>query len=164
MKYDTLTRTFDIYSEDLELVGTRTFEVQAFFKDYPVTSFAPNLVETIEIFDPCDKPYSMTDPGQNQSLEYSYTSGDLKFNVKPFVVDPLVCYVSYECISDSCLTKAVRFKNGRFDFETFDMVEFPPGEIEFTIRATVGNLIPLTELTKIKITLVNPCGTIGTSY
>ena len=25
MKYDTLTRTFDIYSEDLELVGTRTF-------------------------------------------------------------------------------------------------------------------------------------------
>ena len=106
----------------------------------------------------------MTDPGQNQSREYSYTFDGLKFDVKPFVVDPPVCDVTYECISDSCMTKAVRFNNGRFDFETFDMVEFPPGEIEFTIRATVGNLIQLEEITTIKITLIDPCGTIGTSY
>ena len=64
LKYDTLTRTFDLYSEDLSLIGFRSLEVQAFLKDYPqVTSSSPNLIEAIEIFDPCTRPASLTDPG-----------------------------------------------------------------------------------------------------
>ena len=44
MKYDTLTRSFEIYSEALSLIGMRTIEVEAYFKDYPqVKSFGPNL-------------------------------------------------------------------------------------------------------------------------
>lgn len=166
MKYDTMTRSFDIYSEDLSLVGIKSFEVQAFFKDYStVTSLVPNLVETIEIFDPCDRPASLTDPGQDQSQKYSYTPGGLSFSVKPFVLVPPVCDITYECVSDTCLTSAVRFtENGRLSFDTFDTVAYPPGEIEFTIRASAGNLVQLMELMTIKITLIDPCSTIGTSF
>ena len=82
MKYDTSTRTFDVYSEDLSLVGLRSIEVQAFFKDYvTVTSSAPNLVEEIQIFDLCDRPESLADPGQDQTRTYSYTPGGLSFSV-----------------------------------------------------------------------------------
>ena len=35
LKYDTFTRSFDFYSEDMNLVGIRTIEVQGYFKDYP---------------------------------------------------------------------------------------------------------------------------------
>lgn len=48
MQYDTLTRTFDIFSIDLSLVGLRTIEGEGFFKDYTsVTSSLPHVVETI---------------------------------------------------------------------------------------------------------------------
>lgn len=145
LRYDTLTRTFDFYSQDTSLVGLRTFEVQGYFKDYPlVTSSSPNLVEIIEIFDPCARPASLTDPGQIESREYFYTKGGPPFRVDSFIVDPPVCDVSYECISASCLTDAVRFKpDGSLVYETIDLDAYPPGEIEFTIRGTVGTLVPI---------------------
>ena len=34
MKYDSVTRTFDLYSEDLKLLGLRSIQIQGFFKDY----------------------------------------------------------------------------------------------------------------------------------
>ena len=74
---------------------------------------------------------------------------------------PSVCDIFYECISDSCLIDAVRFVNGRFDFETFD---HPPGEIEFTVRASAGKVVQLIELTMIKITLISPCDKVVTSF
>lgn len=44
MTYDTLSRSFEIYSEYLPLIGMRTIEVEAYFKDYPqVRSDGPNL-------------------------------------------------------------------------------------------------------------------------
>lgn len=48
MTYDMLTRTFEIYSENLALIGQRTIEIQAYLKDYPtLVSDAPNLVTQI---------------------------------------------------------------------------------------------------------------------
>ena len=165
LRYDTLTQTFDIFSEDISLIGLRTFEVQGFFKDYlMVTSSTPNLVETIEIFDPCARPSSLTDPGQ-KARKYFYTKGGLSFSVESFVVDPAVCDVTYECISASCQFEAVQqfTKTGDLVFETTDLIGYPPGEIEFTIRGTVGTLVPISQLTTITITLVNPCNTVTTS-
>ena len=80
-------------------------------------------------------------------------------------MDPPVCDVTYECISDSCLTDAVQFEaDGSLVFKTTDLVEYPPGEIEFTIRGTVGTLIPISQLVTIKIILINPCHTVTTSF
>lgn len=44
------------------------------------------------------------------------------------------------------------------------MVANPPGEIEFTVRATAGFLVQVVEQTTIKITLIDPCETITTSF
>ena len=80
-------------------------------------------------------------------------------------MDPPVCEVIYECISESCITEAVQFTaNGDLVFEATDLTVYPPGEIEFTIRGTMGNLIPISQLTTITITLVNPCSTVTTSF
>ena len=35
MRYNTLTRTFEIYSEDFDLLGPRSIEVRGYFKLYP---------------------------------------------------------------------------------------------------------------------------------
>lgn len=161
MRYDTLTRTFDIFSEDVTLKGIRTFEVEAFFVEYPqVTSAAPNLVETIEIFDPCDRPYGLTDPGQ-EPKEYFYREGGISFTAGIFVVDPPVCTVSYECISSNCLLEPLQFEtDGSIFFVTTDIEKYPPGELLFTVRGTVGNLVPITLERTVNITLVNPCYTV----
>ena len=48
VSFDTSTRTFEIYSEDFNLVGLRTIEVKGFLRDYPVlTSAIPNLTTSI---------------------------------------------------------------------------------------------------------------------
>ena len=44
------------------------------------------------------------------------------------------------------------------------MLEYPPGDYEFRIRGTVGNLNTLKEETTIRIRLVDPCPTVGTAF
>ena len=43
MSFDTLTRIFEIYSEDEALLGTRTIEVRGYLRNYPaIKSAIPN--------------------------------------------------------------------------------------------------------------------------
>jgi len=52
MAYDTETRQFEIYSEDVSLAGYRTIQVQAFLKEYPtLVSLKPHFETQIEIID-----------------------------------------------------------------------------------------------------------------
>ena len=63
MTYDTLTREFEIYSENFNLVGYHTIQIQAYFKDYPLmTSLDPKVEAPILIEDPCKSPFSLTAP------------------------------------------------------------------------------------------------------
>ena len=165
MRYDQRTQTFDLFSENLSLVGIKTIEVQAYFKDYPlVTSSAPNPTETIQIFDPCERPTGLADPGQTQT-EYFYSEGGLAYKVNDFVPSPSFCPVTYECVSSNCLLSELAFKSdGSLRFTTSDLKKFPPGKIEFTLRGSVGSLVPKTIDTSIKIILVDPCPTLSASY
>ena len=100
MAYDTLTQTFEIYSEDWDLIGFKTIEVEAFFVDHPhVTSLAPNLETVIEIEHPCKRPKSITNPSQAPPKDYYYTEGGTTFTARSLVVDPPVCPVTFECLS-----------------------------------------------------------------
>ena len=48
--YDTILRQFEIYSEDLDIIGMHYITVKAFFVDYPLmTSQMPDLETQIEI-------------------------------------------------------------------------------------------------------------------
>ena len=99
MRYDTLTRTFEIYSEDFDLIGTRSIEVRGHFREYPtVMSDLPNETTTIDILDPCLMPASITDPGQIALRTYNYSEQGLRFKLNEPVVDPEICPVTYECV------------------------------------------------------------------
>lgn len=61
MAYDTLTRQFEIYSEDMSLLGFRSIEVKAYLKDYStLVSLKPHLNTLIEIQHPCLRPLSIS--------------------------------------------------------------------------------------------------------
>ena len=75
MAYDTATQTFDIYSEDFALLGTRTITVAASLTTYPVTVTAtPDASTTIEIINPCLDPFSLTATPQTNPADYEYSS------------------------------------------------------------------------------------------
>ena len=61
MSYDVLTQQFAIYSEDLNLLDSRQFQVQAFLQDYP-TVISSIETSTIKFIDPCINPFSLTVP------------------------------------------------------------------------------------------------------
>ena len=99
MRYDTLTRTFEIYSEDFDLIGTRSIEARGHFREYPtVMTDLPNVTTTIDILDPCLMPASITDPGQIALRTYNYSEQGLRFKLNEPVVDPEICPVTYRCV------------------------------------------------------------------
>lgn len=89
-----------------------------------------------------------------------------KLSVTPFIVDPPVCPVTYECISIegpsvelTCTDPNVRIdsQTGELSFQTFDMVKYLPGDYNVTIRGTTGTVVPLPAEAKFNLKLVNPC-------
>jgi len=60
MAYDTVTNTFDIYSEDRTLIGYQVITVAAYLSEYTlVKSSLPDVTTTIEILDPCLDPFTL---------------------------------------------------------------------------------------------------------
>ena len=162
-----LTRTFEIYSENLALVGQRTIEVQAYLKDYPtLVSDAPNLVTFIEIEQPCTKPISITATNQTNPDPYDYSSQGAQFYVNPPAVYPPVCPVTYECVSYSfkgmvsdCKEAAVSFStgSGSLNFNTIDNKRYPPGDYTFTLKAEVGSVVPISTSFSFDLRLIDAC-------
>jgi len=94
------SRRFEIYSEDMSLIGTRTIELIGTFVNYPSVKNPSQIVKTkIEILHPCLRPASISAPNQSNPDEYYFTPGGANILVNPFIVDPPVCPVTYECIS-----------------------------------------------------------------
>ena len=90
---------FDLYSEDLELIGTKIIKMEAYLADYTTTKSDMHHVQaSIEIIDPCLEPDSITAPAQQDPEEYFYTTGSTQVKVTPFVVVPSICPVTYECV------------------------------------------------------------------
>ena len=59
--YDQSTRTHTVYSEDLDLVGTKPYTVNAFLTDYPSTKTStPDATAMIQFDYPCFDPNSLT--------------------------------------------------------------------------------------------------------
>ena len=100
MAYDTLLQTFQIYSEDFDLIGFRQIEVRGYFEDYPsITSSNPNLSTIIEIQTPCMRPASISAPTSVYNIEYFYTVSGAVFNKKSLLIDPPFCPATFECIT-----------------------------------------------------------------
>ena len=170
MGYDSVTRTFEIYSEDFDLIGPRTIEVRGFLKDYPsMRAELPNLTTSIEILDPCPTPTSISDPGQLTEVTYDYSVQGLRFKLNDLVVDPYICPASYECVSiedpsssltcDSRQVFQVDNKSGLITVKTTDMATYKPGDYPVIIRGSSGTVAPVTVDVTFTLRLVDPCPT-----
>ena len=63
MQYDTATRAYIFYSEDMSLIGLWYYTLEAHLTDYPVTRTAVEAVKsTMDIIDPCIDPFEFTMP------------------------------------------------------------------------------------------------------
>ena len=100
MSYDTLSRTFEINSEDEGLLGARTIEVRGYLRYYPtVTSAIPNLTTTIEIVDACNAPNLKVDTISQPNLPtYNYSVEGLQVETS-LISEPSFCPVAYECVA-----------------------------------------------------------------
>lgn len=143
MSYDTLTRTFEIYSEDDALIGFKSIEVQGFFVDHPLmTSEEPKEATQIEITNACNSPASLTAPSQPAPKLYYYTEGGATVYINSLVVYPPVCEITYECVSVDSMGTANTGSDvqcsdpgtltfdpatGRIFFESTDINAYRPG-------------------------------------
>ena len=72
MAYDTASRTFTIYSEDVSLAGTRSITVEASLMNYSIIRTTAPVTTTIEIIDPCLNPLSLTSKPIANPPAYDY--------------------------------------------------------------------------------------------
>ena len=171
MAYDTADRTFDTYSEDFAILGTRKITVAAYLTSHPVTkTTTPDAETNIEIINPCLDPFSLTSTAQINPAPYIYkstTRPSIIFTLSQYNVDPIasVCPITYSCAvtgsrTDICSitdgeTKATfGTTTGDYTFTSYDMVNYLPGDYEFTITGTVGAKSVTSTWT---MTLVDPC-------
>jgi len=106
---------------------------------------------------------------------YIYTANTpaLGFSMNPFVVDPVICPVTYSCqvlagaprldicsIVDGATKGTFDSMTGDFAFESIDMANFPPGIYQLEITGTVGTK---TDKIVVDIELKDPCPTAAIS-
>ena len=151
------------------MIGMHSIEVEAYFKQHPLmTSQQPNQMTQIELLHPCLIPASIQATDQSDPAEYFYTPGGSTFTVNPFLVDPPICPVTYECITVTgknlnapCdnLADSIVFSptTGRLTFLTDDMEKYEPGSYIFTMRGTVGESAPISADFAFTLILSNPC-------
>ena len=100
---------------------------------------------------------------------YIYTANApaLAFTMNPFVVDPVICPVTYTCqvlagsprldicsIIEGATKGTFDSITGNFVFESIDMANFPPGIYQLEITGTVGTK---TDKIVVDIELKDPC-------
>ena len=87
----------------------------------------PDLEMKIFIEDPCLRPASISAPFLNDQVEeYFYTTSGATFNVNSLVIDPPVCFATFECLSitgtdlvlacDDPRTVSLNTETGRLNF------------------------------------------------
>jgi hypothetical protein len=126
----------------------------------------------IEILDPCDNPFSLTQPVQPIVPDYYYSADQplLTFDTAPFTVDPSVCLVTYSCATtvtpagvdicdlvDGATEASFNIADGSYFLNTIDMVKYPPGTYTLQLTGTSGLK---SESFTVDLVLVDPCLTI----
>lgn len=173
LSYDTLTRQFEIYSEDWNLIGFHSIEVEGYFVDHPaMTTVAPKLATTIEIEHPCLRPAKISAKDSLTPHSYFYEEGGIDFFAEDnFTVDPPVCNITFECLevqkidggSDNdvrCVDPdAVTFDpaTGWLNFETADIDKYSLGQYRFFMRGTTGLVNKISADYSFIMRLANPC-------
>lgn len=171
--YFASNRTFDLYSEDMNLVGQiKPYTVQAYLTEYDTVTSSVSTAN-IEFIDPCPIPEDLTAPDQTDPEDYYYTgdSPSAEFTANPWVVEPPVCAIEYSCrTTGSPMTPLVDLCDfndgdtvgnfdaitGNYSFKTIDLAKYPPGDYVFEVTGTVGNRSVSKTFT---LTLVDPCPT-----
>ena len=115
------------------------------------------------------RPASISAPSQSDPDAYYFTPGGANIQVNPFIVDPPVCAVTYECISVTgpdadvqCTdSDVVKFSSstGAWTFNTNNIAKYGAGEYKITIRGTAGFGIPVATEVVFRLVTVNPCNT-----
>lgn len=121
----------------------------------------------IKIRDPCPKPNTLEPSVQkNPVKEYLYTLTGVKLTVTPFIVEPVVCHVSYECVrvtGDSpnltCEELNIDADSGVMLFLSTDMMTYTPGEYKIMVRGSAGFEEKSKAEVELTLNLVNPCST-----
>jgi len=142
--YDSSTNTFQIYSEDLSLIGTHTIKVSAKLTTYPVIIVASPLSTQIKIIDPCIDPQTISAPVQTNPPSYGYDGTTLTFTLSPYSVFPTVCKIVYSCAiaassprTDLCnivmgsTNASFNSNTGGYTFKSIDNIAFPEGAYTF---------------------------------
>ena len=108
-----------------------------------MTSLEPKVTTTILLDDPCKSPFSLTATDQTNPDDYYYTAEGVTFRVSPPIIDPVICPITYNCVSVDgpdadvrCDDKAsVNFiaSSGQLTFETLDIKKYSPGTYTFNL-------------------------------
>ena len=167
VSYDANTNIFQIYSEDLSLIGTHTVTVSAILTTYPIIVTSAPVSTQIQVVDPCIDPQTISAPSQINPQSYSYDGTTLAFTLVPYTVFPGVCNIVYSCAievssprTDLCnivlgsTVGAFNSITGGYTFKSIDNINFPPGSYTFQITGTSG----LKTIMKTWVlTLLSPC-------
>ena len=96
--YDAVARSFAIYSEDFNLIGTRAIEIKATLIAYPTIVTDPPVRVDVEVIDPCINPVLSAPPQTSPPLD-KYTGTTISKSIDPYSVDPLACLpeMVYSC-------------------------------------------------------------------
>ena len=115
MIYDSKTGEFQIYSEDLSMIGLKTITLKASLEEYLITK-ASDQIFSIEIVDPCISPVSLSVTTLTDTEQYFYTEEGVIFGVNSSDVDPWVCQISFACVSVTGDDPRVNCTSNKVDF------------------------------------------------
>ena len=163
VRYDPTARTFEIYSEDFDLIGERTATILGYLEEYAMVTTSSQESVIIEFIDPCIDPVSVSPGSLPSPLPYEYDGSLLEYDLRDYLVNPSVCIkdIEYTCTMlagpvDLCSDPAATFDplTGDFTFSSTDLDLHPPGTYTFEILGTVGSV---TAAGTWRLTLQGPC-------
>ena len=146
--YEASTRTFSVWSDQLNDVGLRTIEIKGYLELFPDN--IETTVFRLDIVSVCDDPSlaSLAPSRAPRPGVYAYTGRkpSASFELEPFLASPSICKVNYSCEMvdpkgvDLCKDGNFNRKTGDWTFDTENPVKYEPGLYTFTITGSLGSL------------------------
>ena len=162
MKYDTSSRQFTFFSDDVNLVGTHDFSITAHLSSYPAMKTNRPVTAQLEVTNAvsCDSPVSVT-ASTLVPQEYIVAADAKAYQISPYTTDPPDCPITYTfLVNPPGATDVVAFDEATltFTFEydaSLNVVQDNPYGI--LVRGTAGTVNPTTGQTILLLTIKNPC-------
>ena len=162
MKYETTSRQFTFFSDDVNLVGTHDFSITAYLSSYPAIKTDSPITAQLEVTNilSCDSPVSVT-ASTMVPQEYIVAADAKPYQISPFTTDPPGCPITYTfLVNPPGATDVVAFDDATLTF-TFDydaslsVVQDNPYGI--LVKGTAGTVNPKTGQTILLLKIKNPC-------